>query len=97
MVVSDPLAGSLKFSGASLLLLVSVHVSPARARFVPVQFNVTLVLIGVVVGVALSATDPAKQVSTALLLVMLPLVAVMLELPGAKQVASPVLERDATA
>jgi hypothetical protein len=96
-VVSDPLAGSLRFSGASLLLLVSVQVSPAKARFVAVQLNVTLVLIGVVVGVAVRATDPAKQVSTAVLLVMVPFVAVMFELPGAKQVASPVPPMDATA
>jgi hypothetical protein len=53
-------------------------------------------LIIVVVGFALSAIDPATQVSAAPLLVMLPLVAVMVELPGVKQVASPVALMDAT-
>lgn len=55
-----------------------------------------MLLIIVVVGLALRAIDPERQVSTALLLVMPPLVAVIVVgLPAVKQVASPVLLMDA--
>jgi hypothetical protein len=96
VVVSDPLVGSsVMLSGASLLLLVIVQVSPA-GRLLDVQLNVTLLPIMVVVAFAPSVIDPAAQVSTALLLVMLPLVAVIVELPADKHVASPALLMDAT-
>jgi len=83
-------------SGASLLLLVIAQVSPA-GRLAGDQVNVTLLLIIVVVGLALRPIDPARQVSTALLLVTPPLVAEIVVGPGAQQVASPVLLMDATA
>jgi len=50
----------------------------------------------VLVGFALSVIEPARQLSTAPLLVMLPLVAVIVVLPAARQSASPALT-DATA
>jgi len=52
----------------------------------------------VVVGLALRAIDPARQLSTALLLVMPPLVAlIVVGPPGVKQVASPVLVMETAA
>ncbi len=62
----------MRLSGASLLLLVIVQVSPP-GRLLDDQLYVTLLPIMVVVGFAPSVIDPAAQVSTALLLVMLPL------------------------
>jgi hypothetical protein len=94
VVISVPLVASARFSGASLLLLESTQVSPA-GRPADVQLNVTLVLIMVVVGFALSVIAP--QLSTDPLLVTLPLMAVIVELPGVKQVASPEEVTDATA